>query len=104
MRWHDRCPFAGQRQPCIVSLLRDALTDEVTGLHRTYVYSAVSGRAERRVLGRLTGSAVKIWPLADSDELAVGEGIETVLSAVKLGVAEPPAWAATVAGNLGTLP
>ena len=27
-----------------------------------------------------------------------------MLSAVKLGVAEPPAWAATVAGNLGTLP
>jgi hypothetical protein len=104
MRWHDRCPFGGQRQPCIVSLLRDALTDEVTGLHRTYVYSADSGMAERKVLGRLKASAVKIWKFGDSKSLAVGEGIETVLSAVKLGIAEPPAWAATVAGNLGTLP
>ena len=103
MRWHDRCPFGGQRQPCIVSLLRDALTDEITGLHRTYVYSADSGMAERKVLGRLKASAVKIWKLGDSDELAVGEGIETVLSAVKLGIAGPPAWAATVAGNLALL-
>ena len=104
MRWHDRCPFGGQRQPCIVSLLRDALTDEITGLHRTYVYSADSGMAERKVLGRLKGSAVKIWKLTNSENLTVGEGIETVLSAVKLGIAEPPAWAATVAGNLATLP
>ena len=36
--------------------------------------------------------------------LTVGEGIENVLSAVTLEVGSPPAWAATVAGNLSRVP
>ncbi len=36
--------------------------------------------------------------------LAVGEGIENVLSAVKLEITGPPAWAATVANNLSSVP
>jgi putative DNA primase/helicase len=104
MRWHPRCPFGSQREQCLVSLMRSALTDEVTALHRTHVISAASGLAERKVLGRLSGSAVKLWPLGKSHKLAVGEGIETVLAAVKLRIAEPPAWATTVANNLTRLP
>jgi hypothetical protein len=42
--------------------------------------------------------------LGDSEVLAVGEGIETVLAAVKLGAAAPPAWALCVANNLPKLP
>ena len=33
----------------------------------------------------------------------IGEGIETVLSATKPGLASPPAWAMTVANNLARL-
>jgi hypothetical protein len=40
----------------------------------------------------------------NSEELAVGEGIETVLAAVQLGHASPPAWATSVANNLTRLP
>ena len=36
--------------------------------------------------------------------LTIGEGIESVLSALALEVGTPPAWAATVAGNLSRVP
>jgi hypothetical protein len=105
MRWHSRCPFGKKgKVGCIVSLFRDAITDEPTGIHRTYVYSATSGKAERMALGTIARSAIKLWPLDNSDRLAVGEGIETVLAAVKLGEARPPAWAVTVANNFTKLP
>jgi Toprim domain len=104
MRWHPRCPFGTAKQPCIVSLFRDAVTDAPTGIHRTYIYSASHGKAERMALGGIARSAVKLWPLNNSNILAVGEGIETVLAAVKLGEARPPAWATSVANNLSRLP
>jgi hypothetical protein len=105
MRWHPRCPFGKNgRVGCIVSLFRDAVTDEPTGIHRTYVTSATHGKAERMALGGIAGSAIKLWPLAGGEALAVGEGIETVLAAVKLGEARPPAWAVTVANNFTKLP
>jgi hypothetical protein len=105
MRWHSRCPFGKKgKVGCIVSLFRDAVTDKATGIHRTYVYSATSGKAERMALGTIARSAIKLWPLNGSEVLAVGEGIETVLAAVKLGEARPPAWAVTVANNFTKLP
>jgi hypothetical protein len=105
MRWHGACPFGKRHtEPCIVSLFRDAITDQATAIHRTCIYSAMYGKAKRMALGPIAGSAIKLWPLADSQSLTIGEGIETVLAAIKLGVAEPPAWAASVAGNMPTLP
>jgi hypothetical protein len=103
MRWHPRCPFGKKtgRVGCIVSLFRDAITDVPTGVHRTYLYSATRGKAQRMALG--TMSAIKLWPLNGVDTLAVGEGIETVLAAVKLGEARPPAWAMATATNLAKL-
>jgi hypothetical protein len=103
LRWHWRCPFNKDRLPCIVALLRDASTDRPTGIHRTHIVSASGGEADRMALGGLIGSAVKLWPL-NSESLAVGEGIETTLAAIKLGSASPPAWAMTVANNLARLP
>ncbi len=105
LRFHWQCPFGEKgKLPCMVALLRDAVTDKPTGIHRTHFISANHGEAERMVLGTLSGSAVKLWPLGSSDTLAVGEGIENVLSAIQLGQGDPPAWAATVAGNLPKLP
>jgi hypothetical protein len=104
MRWHPRCPFGPRnKEPCIVSLFRDALTDRPTAVHRTHITSASAGRSERMAMGPMAGSAIKLWPLK-GEALAVGEGIETVLAALELGVGTPPAWAATVAGNLSRLP
>jgi hypothetical protein len=106
LRWHRACKFGVHgRVGCMLALFRDALTDRPTGIHRTYITSATGGEAERMALGRIAGAMIKLWPLTNNNNhLAVGEGIETVLAAVKLGAAEPPAWAATVANNLGRLP
>jgi hypothetical protein len=52
----------------------------------------------------MSGSVIKLWALNGGTELAIGEGIESVLAAIKLGHAVPPAWAATVANNLRRLP
>jgi hypothetical protein len=104
MRWHTACPFGpGNKVPCIVSLFRDALTDEPMAIHRTHIVSASAGKAERKAYGTLAGSAIKLWPLSGK-ALAVGEGIENVLAAVALGITNPPAWAATVANNLSRVP
>jgi hypothetical protein len=105
MRWHQRCQFGTDKKPCIISLFRSALTDEPTGIHRTWIASAATGNSERRAKGVMAGSAIKLWPLtAGGEELAIGEGIENVLAAVQLEVCSPPAWAATVANNLSRLP
>lgn len=50
----------------------------------------------RRVIGKLIGGAVRLHDL--NEEIAVGEGVETTLSAAhRLGL---PAWAALTADNL----
>jgi hypothetical protein len=104
LRWHEHCPFGKLgKVGCIVALFRNAVTDVPTGIHRTYIYSATDGLSERMALGTMAGSAIKLWPLS-GDGLAVGEGIETVLAAVQLGVADPPAWATAVANNLTRVP
>jgi predicted RNA-binding Zn-ribbon protein involved in translation (DUF1610 family) len=102
LRWHPSCKFGRDRMPCMVALFRDTVTDEPTAVHRTYIYS--TSQAERMALGPIAGAAIKLWPLDGSETLAVGEGIETVLAAVKLGHASPPAWATSVANNLSKLP
>jgi hypothetical protein len=105
LRWHSSCPFGESgRVGCMLALFRDCVTDQITGIHRTRIISATNGTADRMALGRMAGSAIKLWALRDSTKLAAGEGIESVLAAVKLGHAAPPAWAATVANNLSRLP
>ena len=64
------------------------MTNEPTAIHRTHIVDASreEGRAAWRS-GRSPGAAIKLWPLTAGEEsLTVGEGIETVLAAVKLGV------------------
>jgi hypothetical protein len=99
LRWHPRCLFGLRHQPCMVALFRNAVTDKPVAVHRTCIATG-----ERMALGPIARAAIKLWPLGSNDTLAVGEGIETVLAAVKLGHADPPAWATSVANNLSVLP
>jgi hypothetical protein len=107
VRWRYDCPMGvGRRYPCIVALYRDVLTNEPTGILRTLPFPPPTWPRSvntKLSLGSFTSAAIKLWPLA-GDTLAVGEGIETVLSAVALGYAKPPAWALSAAGNLGNMP
>jgi hypothetical protein len=107
LRFHPRCPFGpGTRHPCLLALLRDATTNEPTGIQRIALKPDVfnGAKVERKVLGRL--GAVKFWPA--NSHLVIGEGIETVLAAATRipykGEPLRPAWSAISADRLGRFP
>jgi hypothetical protein len=100
LRFHPRCPFGeNTRLPCMVALLRDVQTDEPKAIMRTAV-TAFGEKVGRKVLGRKTGTAVKIAPA--NGTLVISEGVETALSAVSFGFV--PAWALGDAGELAKFP
>jgi hypothetical protein len=75
----------------------------VFAIHRTYLAYTGNGKAQvdpvRMDLGRASGTAIRLSPVAD--ELMIGEGIETTLSAMQLfGL---PGWAAGSAVTLRQL-
>jgi putative DNA primase/helicase len=102
LRFHTSCPFDGSRYPCMLALMRDIRTNEPRAIQRT----ALTLRGEkfgRRTLGPKMWAAMK---LSDDEEvtmgLAIGEGVETVLSAMQMGFR--PAWALSDAANMRGFP
>jgi DNA polymerase bacteriophage-type len=109
LRFHRNCVFgAGERHPCIVALMRDPLTDAAVGVHRIGLRqeNGAVHKIDRKALGHM--GVVKLWPVEGSDQLVIGEGIETVLAAATRipyrGAALTPAWSAVARGGLGRLP
>jgi putative DNA primase/helicase len=104
LRFHPRCPWGeGQRVPAMVALIQCVITDEPIGIHRTGL-NTDGTKLGRRTLGHKAGGAIKLYP--DSlitDDLAIGEGIETVLSFKPLGC-DAPAWSLIDAGELRNFP
>jgi DNA polymerase len=103
LRFHPRCYFNGANLPCLLALLRDAITDKPTGIHRIALTPDVfaGGKVERRLLGRQGRGTVKLWPAGS--ELVIGEGIETVLAAATR-LSQQPAWSAISAPALEKFP
>jgi DNA polymerase len=104
LRFHPRCPFGpGNRHPCLLALLRDAITDQPIGIQRIAL-TPNARRIERRMLGQ--SGTVKLWPV--SSQLVVGEGIETVLAAATRvtyhGAPLQPAWSAVSTSLLEKFP
>lgn len=102
LRFHPAGRFGTTHLPMLVALYRDIQTNEPRGVHRT----ALSDRGEkidRKCLGPKAGAAIK---LAADEEVAqgltIGEGIETTLSAMMLGLT--PAWALGDAAAIGSFP
>jgi DNA polymerase len=106
LRFHPHCVFGNAHRPCLISLMRDPVTDEPVGIQRTAleVRDGKVTKIDRRMLGR--AGVVKLWPA--SELLVVGEGLETVLAAAtRIPLEEAsltPAWAALSAKALGNLP
>jgi CHC2 zinc finger/Toprim domain len=103
LRFHRCCPFNGHTYPCLLALMRNATTDEPTGIHRIAL-TPDAQKINRMMLGR--AGAVKIWPA--TDKLVVGEGIETVLAAATRithrGAPLRPAWSLLSGTGMMKLP
>ncbi|MGD9967493.1 MAG: toprim domain-containing protein [Hyphomonadaceae bacterium] len=104
LRFHPRMTSLDDRarRPALVAAITDdqgALQGVQVTLLSTHGTAKAALATPRRVIGRLLGGAVRI---ADAhNELAIGEGVETMLSAsVVFGA---PAWAALSADNLGRI-
>jgi len=108
LRFLPRCPWQDHERgevifvPAMVAAMRSVLDDRIVAVHRTRLNDAAE-KVDRRMFGPARGSAVKLDPDADvTMSLAIGEGIESCLSARQFGIR--PVWAATMTGNIRTLP
>jgi putative DNA primase/helicase len=108
VRFHAACPWRDKvsgelmHVPAMLALMRNIHTDKVTAVQRTAL-GKTGEKIGRMALGRKTGAAIKLS--ADEDVamgLAIGEGLETVLSAMQLGFT--PAWALGDASNVRHFP
>ncbi len=100
--YHRREDASGQERPDAWPALLAKVTDNagtLTGVHRIWLDPQTAEKApldpNRKAMGNLLGNAV--WIGADSDTLAVGEGLETMLS-LRLAFAGLPI-AAALSGN-----
>ncbi|MBY0566020.1 MAG: toprim domain-containing protein [Hyphomonadaceae bacterium] len=87
------------RRPALVAAISDS-SGALQGVQVTLLTAHGTAKATvatpRRVIGKLMGGVVRLHEARD--ELAIGEGVETMLSAS--GDLAAPAWAALTADNL----
>ena len=109
LRFHPKCWHreGDQTKPVPRPAMIAAVTDGagvLQGVHRTWLAPDGQGKAAvetpRRAMGHLLGNAVRLSPC--DGVLALGEGIETMLSVSQaaLGLA---VWAALSSGHLGAV-
>src|SRR5579863_9500428 len=109
LRFHPRCYYRPddssptETWPAMIAAVTD-LSGAVTGAHRTWLAPDGFGKAPvdtpRRAMGGLLGHAVRFG--AADDVLAVGEGIETMLS-LRSALPAMPMAAALSANHLAAL-
>jgi hypothetical protein len=106
LRYHPRCYYRpddgppAQKRPAMIAAVTD-LDGKITGAHRTWLapdgFRKAAVDTPRRAIGGLLGHAVRFG--AVDDVLAVGEGIETMLS-LRLALPAMPMAAALSANHL----
>ena len=109
LRFQPKCWHRdeGQTKPVPRPAMIAAVTDgagALQGVHRTWLAPDGQGKADvatpRRAMGHILGNAVRFSPC--DDVLALGEGIETMLS-VSQAAPGLPVWAALSSGHLGAV-
>jgi putative DNA primase/helicase len=107
LRFAEEAPHRlGARLPAILAPIVNAV-GELTGVHLTYLRQDGGGKADlpkefqRECRGVIRGGAIRLAEPAPGDELIIGEGLESSLSAMQLfGL---PGWSAVFAGGLETI-
>ena len=91
IRFLASCPFRAERFPAMVCLVRNIVTNEPQGIHRTALTPGGAAikrndKTFRKSLGLLLGGAIKLDPDADVTQgLCIGEGVETCLAGRQMG-------------------
>jgi hypothetical protein len=96
LRWAPRCPHPSRIYlPAMLARI-DNIDGELIGIHRTFLRSDGSGKADiepaKAMLGRAAGAAVHLAELHPDQPLIIAEGVESALAA--MGLTQWPAWAA----------
>ena len=87
--------------PCMIAAFRSIKDNSVKAVHRIRLdQSQRWPKTERKMLGVIGGSAVKLDPVW-ATSLVIGEGIETCMAARQLGFR--PVWAAGSTANIKDL-
>jgi hypothetical protein len=103
-----QCPHRlGGSYPAMVAPVVN-INGELTGIHATFLNPNGRGKADfghpefqRECRGVIRGRAIRLAEHAPDRELIIGEGVETVLSAMEIfGL---PGWSAIYAGGLKTI-
>jgi hypothetical protein len=81
IRFHPRLrvTHTDTHAPAMVSIMTDIMTDEFTGVHRTFLTEDAK-KISNAILGRAAQSAIKL-DTADSLGLGIAEGVETAIAA-----------------------
>lgn len=102
LRFSSILKLDGKPASGMVALMRDVITNEPCGIHRTFL-DRDGRKLDRKMLGRAKGAAIKLDEHEDViSGLFIGEGIESVLSARQLGCR--PTWAVGSAGAIADFP
>ena len=104
LRFHHACVFGpGAWHPCLLALMRDPITGAPTGIQRVALTQQAQ-KIDRMMLG--PAGVVMIWPA--SDQLVIGEGLETTLAAATRlpyrGGPLRPAWSVLSDGGMRSFP
>jgi putative DNA primase/helicase len=94
LRFHPHCPWrTGDKIdfiPCLIAAFTSIADNTVTAVHRIRLDQAERWpKTERKMLGDIKGSAIKLDQLGQ--RLCVAEGVESALAARQLGFS--PVWA-----------
>jgi putative DNA primase/helicase len=108
LRFHPRTPWRNENTghtdfiPCMVAAFRSIDDNIITAVHRIRLDRPERWpKTERRMFGVVQRAAVQLG--AANNNLAIGEGIETRMAAIQLGV-ETSAWALGSAGAISFFP
>jgi phage/plasmid primase-like uncharacterized protein len=107
LRFHSRMVLGSDRVPCLLGLVRDAISNTPIGLQRIGL-TADGQKIERMALGKIGGGVVKLHGDAEvTTGLVLAEGIETALAVALMkyrGTLLQPVWSTLNAGNLERFP